>query len=215
MVTFCVGDYNDVLFFISWNFQINFLQFSCFLHFNHKRKMTDHEDISEIIPKKLYLTSLHCRKDPELLIERYITVICDISNQSNLPQIEGISYHIFPLEDHETQDITLELEQIYQIFINEIENNPHGRVLIHCIHGVSRSATFVIYCLMRYQSISLKRAFQHVKSIRRMILPNSGFMRQLINAEMDLFGVTTLKLGKYGQYIWLDTNSSENKEIER
>lgn len=41
-----------------------------------------------------------------------------------------------------------------------------GKSLIHCVAGVSRSASLCIAYLIKHMGLSLKDAFQHVKSIR-------------------------------------------------
>lgn len=159
------------------------------------------EEITEILPNQLYLTGVHCRHEEELLGQLGITVICDLSNQSNLPQYDGITYYRFSIIDSENENITPIMEEIYQIHQSCREE---GRLLIHCMHGVSRSATCAIYCLMKQTHRSLKQSFQEVKSKRSVVLPNVGFMNQLIAAEIAIFGQSSLAMGKYGQFMWLN-----------
>ena len=63
-----------------------------------------------------------------------------------------------------------------------------GRTLVHCMAGVSRSATLCIAYLMKHQHMTLREAYSHVKSCRCFIRPNIGFFRQLIDYEKQLFG---------------------------
>ena len=55
----------------------------------------------------------------------------------------------------------------------------HHSVLVHCMAGVSRSATVVLAYLIQYQHMSLNDAYRHVKQRRPSIAPNSGFWAQL------------------------------------
>lgn len=69
-----------------------------------------------------------------------------------------------------------------------------GKSLVHCVAGVSRSASLVIAYLMKYADMSLKSAYQHVKSVRPQIHPNTGFFKQLIEYEQRLYGKTTVSM---------------------
>ena len=72
--------------------------------------------------------------------------------------------------------------------------NKGGKTLVHCVAGVSRSATMCIAYLMRYHKLSLLHAYTYVKTKRPVIRPNNGFFRQLIDYEKKLFGRTTVKM---------------------
>ncbi|KAI6229038.1 hypothetical protein M3Y99_01162700 [Aphelenchoides fujianensis] len=58
-----------------------------------------------------------------------------------------------------------------------------GNVLIHCVAGVSRSATFCLAYLLKYQLRSLRAAYHFMSFKRPMVRPNIGFWRQLIHFE--------------------------------
>jgi protein-tyrosine phosphatase len=160
-------------------------------------------EISEIIPDQLFLSSLHYRYQEDLLLELGITVICDLSNRSDLPQYEnnGISYFLYSIQDSENENIEQIMKEIYEHF----ENKGEGKMLLHCVHGISRSAACALYCLMKFSNQTLKKSFQQIKVIRPVVLPNIGFMNQLITAEQEIFGRTTLVMGKYGQFLWQET----------
>ena len=77
--------------------------------------------------------------------------------------------------------------------INDVTNKK-GACLIHCVAGISRSATMVLVYLMKYQSLTLKEAHALVKSRRPFIRPNLGFWRQLVEYEYSLFGKNSIKI---------------------
>ncbi|KAK2837530.1 hypothetical protein Q5P01_014742 [Channa striata] len=62
-----------------------------------------------------------------------------------------------------------------------------GKVLVHCHVGVSRSATLVLAYLMLKQHLTLVEAICAVKE-NRGVIPNRGFLRQLIRLDGQLFG---------------------------
>lgn len=65
--------------------------------------------------------------------------------------------------------------------------NGGGTVLVHCAVGVSRSATLVLAYLMLKQQLTLVEAICAVKD-NRGIIPNRGFLRQLIKLDAKLHG---------------------------
>ncbi|KAG8574810.1 hypothetical protein GDO81_009346 [Engystomops pustulosus] len=62
-----------------------------------------------------------------------------------------------------------------------------GKILVHCAVGVSRSATLVLAYLMIYHHMTLVEAINTVKD-KRGIIPNRGFLRQLLELDSDLKG---------------------------
>ena len=67
-----------------------------------------------------------------------------------------------------------------------------GRALVHCMAGVSRSASICIAYLMRFCDMSLREAFYFLRDKRCVVRPNVGFWRQLIEYEKKLYGQQTV-----------------------
>ena len=67
-----------------------------------------------------------------------------------------------------------------------------GGVLVHCIAGVSRSATIVIAHLVAARGMSLLDAAGLVKAKRKVVLPNRGFFAELVALERELRGESSL-----------------------
>ena len=60
-----------------------------------------------------------------------------------------------------------------------------ARIIVHCAVGVSRSASLVLAYLMIHHGYSLLDAIKKVKE-RRWILPNRGFLKQLLALDAKL-----------------------------
>ncbi|VDN17704.1 unnamed protein product, partial [Gongylonema pulchrum] len=61
-----------------------------------------------------------------------------------------------------------------------------GNVLVHCVAGVSRSATICLAFLTKFRCSSLRQAYQLMASKRPLVRPNIGFWRQLIAFEQEV-----------------------------
>uniref|UniRef100_A0A4W6DZC3 Dual specificity protein phosphatase n=1 Tax=Lates calcarifer TaxID=8187 RepID=A0A4W6DZC3_LATCA len=67
-----------------------------------------------------------------------------------------------------------------------LQNVPlPGRVFVHCLMGVSRSATLVLAFLMIAEGLRLQEAVAAVRP-HRDICPNPGFLQQLRSLDMSL-----------------------------
>ena len=82
---------------------------------------------------------------------------------------------IFCLDSH-FQDILVHMHQACD-FIED--SMTHGGVLVHCVHGRSRSAAFVVAFLMRIQKRSLEEVLVDVMAKRRRVKVSANFQAQL------------------------------------
>uniref|UniRef100_A0A915MEX5 Protein-tyrosine-phosphatase n=1 Tax=Meloidogyne javanica TaxID=6303 RepID=A0A915MEX5_MELJA len=63
-----------------------------------------------------------------------------------------------------------------------------GAVLVHCVAGVSRSASICLAYLLKYRTRSLRAAYHLMYEKRPLVRPNIGFWRQLIRYEQLIKG---------------------------
>ena len=83
---------------------------------------------------------------------------------------------LFSIEDNEVVSI-LHLVNLASDFIHQ--GRCHGNVLVHCVAGVSRSASFCIAYLMRELGVTFEEGLQMVRKARPVCWPNAGFAQQL------------------------------------
>jgi len=67
------------------------------------------------------------------------------------------------------------------------------KILVHCMHGRSRSATILIAYLMKKEKWTLREAYVHVKLRRPIVGPDKHLKKQLIDYEKHLFGKTSFQ----------------------
>lgn len=101
-------------------------------------------------------------------------------------------YLRIPIKDSRDSNLIEYFDQVADTI--ERVRQEDGKSLVHCVAGVSRSVSLVLAYLMEYADMSLKNAFQHVRSVRPQVRPNTGFFKQLIEYEQRLYGNTTVSM---------------------
>jgi len=64
-----------------------------------------------------------------------------------------------------------------------IKFNPNAKVLVHCHMGKSRSASIVIYYLMRTRGWGYDAALKFAQDKRPLVGPNAWYAQQLRDAD--------------------------------
>jgi protein-tyrosine phosphatase len=157
--------------------------------------------MSEIIPGKLYLGSMHDATELSWLKSHGITDVITVAilNDEDLVGISDLlvqakfNHHYFPAYDITAQNLDELFPAIFAIIDSSGTPIPKPKVvLVHCMMGISRSATIVLAYLMYSRKMRLDDATRHVLQQRLCIFPNDGFIRQLIKYEHKLFGSMSL-----------------------
>jgi len=68
----------------------------------------------------------------------------------------------------------------------ELALQGNGRILVHCLMGMSRSVTMVLAYLMRNKKMWAVDALQTVLDHRSTVRPNDGFLRQICEYDQKL-----------------------------
>ncbi|XP_059051388.1 dual specificity protein phosphatase MPK-4-like [Achroia grisella] len=153
----------------------------------------DNLDISvDLIDDGLYLGNLACARDYKTLEKLQVTHILTIDvvplPRTALDHI-NITFKYVKLADVPKEDLISHLPETND-FIKEAITKG-GTVLVHCYFGVSRSAAVVVAYIMEKYGLCYEDAFTLVKSKRRFISPNIGFV-----AQLKLFGHIGFTLNK-------------------
>ncbi|KAJ7626310.1 protein-tyrosine phosphatase-like protein [Mycena polygramma] len=137
----------------------------------------DAESFNAIVDDKLYLGNLSTAESPQLLARLGITHVLSVCPDYLAP-VKTVEKHLtLPMMDDELFDILQYLPTTCR-FIQE-GLNAGGKVLVHCVMGISRSATVVCAYLMFSQQISAAQAIRMVRTRRPKSRPNYSFIRQL------------------------------------
>uniref|UniRef100_A0A667WZM1 Dual specificity protein phosphatase n=1 Tax=Myripristis murdjan TaxID=586833 RepID=A0A667WZM1_9TELE len=143
----------------------------------------------EVWPK-LYIGDQQSAENQADLSRHRITHILNAahSKRRGVPAIyEGMNITYMGIEAHDSCEFDMSVNfQAAADFIHRALSGG-GKVLVHCHVGVSRSATLVLAYLMLKQKLTLVEAICAVKD-NRGVIPNRGFLRQLIRLDGELFG---------------------------
>ncbi|CAF0737817.1 unnamed protein product [Rotaria sp. Silwood1] len=143
--------------------------------------------ISEILPF-LYLG---CQEDAmaiKTMQNNHITHVINVSRTGDrasfLNENDDEHFLRIPINDCLNAQLLPYFEKTY-IFIEKVRLN-NGRVLIHCLAGISRSPAVAIAYVIRHLHLSADDAYQYVKQRRSQISPNFNFLGQLYEYERNL-----------------------------
>ncbi|TMS04483.1 Dual specificity protein phosphatase 13 isoform A [Larimichthys crocea] len=93
-------------------------------------------------------------------------------------------YYGIPAEDSDHFDLSQYFKPAAD-FIHKALKSKDGKVLVHCIMGMSRSATLVLVYLMLRQRLTLRDALRRVIK-KRAIYPNQNFLSLLLKLDERL-----------------------------
>lgn len=146
------------------------------------------------ITETLYLGCQQHANDIYFLKQRNITHIINCAMDGKNTHPNEFVYMNLSLDDKENEKIDIHFDKTHQVM-----KNPNHIVYVHCMAGVSRSATVVIAHLMRHMQLSLLDAYTMVK-LKRFIQPNIGFWKQLVQLEKQLCeeNILTISNVSYG-----------------
>jgi hypothetical protein len=133
----------------------------------------------------IFLGNARNANNIEDIIYFRITYILNCASEvydKNLPK--HIKYCHINLEDTSKTDIFPFLEKALD-FIESARKNKK-KILIHCKLGISRSPTILIAYLVKYMNFTTISALNFIKSKRKQIQPNPGFLDQLNTYEKKI-----------------------------
>jgi protein-tyrosine phosphatase len=159
----------------------------------------------------LFLGNADAAKDLALLKRHGITHIVTAAFNPDDPK-ESVgaeypaefTYHEVQIIDSSDTDLRPHLGPCAD-FIRDAKQVPANRVFVHCKMGTSRSASLLLFYMMRDEGYSLRNALLHVMHERSAkpdapyTHPNRGFMAMLIEQEKAMAhdGSCSLTLSDY------------------
>ena len=111
----------------------------------------------------------------------------EVNDANNYNKSPSIKYLPIFLRDDPGADLIKCFFQTIDFIEREDESNKSKKILIHCIEGISRAPALIAGYLMWKQNIKTENAIEFIKSKRKCIDINLGFIIQLHKWENYLF----------------------------
>nr|CCA16396.1 dual specificity phosphatase putative [Albugo laibachii Nc14] len=142
---------------------------------------------NEVLEGFLFLGNMWHAQSEDVIRNLGITHVVNASlDIENVFEHENVLYHSVNVKDRPESDISQFFDSTFA-FIEEAKRTSHGRVLVHCTQGISRSATLIIMYLMRAHHWSLVTAANFAIASRGVVYPNIGFLLALMQEEFRLY----------------------------
>ncbi|XP_077567326.1 dual specificity protein phosphatase 8 isoform X2 [Stigmatopora nigra] len=139
---------------------------------------------TRILPH-LYLGSQKDVLNKDLMFQNGITFVLNASNTCPKPDFINESHFMrIPVNDNYCEKLLPWLDKTNE-FIDKAKVS-NCRVIVHCLAGISRSATIAIAYIMKTMGLSSDDAYRFVKDRRPSISPNFNFLGQLLEFEKGL-----------------------------
>uniref|UniRef100_A0A8C5Q8L5 Dual specificity protein phosphatase 8 n=1 Tax=Leptobrachium leishanense TaxID=445787 RepID=A0A8C5Q8L5_9ANUR len=150
--------------------------------------------VTRILPH-LYLGSQNDVMNQEVINQNGITHVLNVSYNCPKPLFIPDNHFLrIPVNDSYCEKILPWLNAAVE-FIEKVEL-VNGKVLVHCLAGISRSAAVAIAYIMRSMGLSLDDAYRFVKEKRPTISPNFNFLGQLLEYELSIVNAQSPKTKK-------------------
>lgn len=140
----------------------------------------------------IYIGDCYCAKNKPYLKQLGITHVVNTAEGKLLGMVDtdadyykhsGIKYLGLPLMDLPVTDISCHFYEVSDFIHDALRSG--GKVLVHCLMGLSRSSTCVLAYLMIKEGMSAADALRRVRRFRE-VRPNNGFLQQLAELDMKL-----------------------------
>ena len=133
----------------------------------------DDENMNLIIDN-IYVGDVVAASDEEYLKQFNITKVVNCAEEitSDYKDLKFLELKIYDIEG---QSLFPKFEIAYKF----IKLNKKGNILIHCVLGMSRSASLVAFYLMKEKGWDYDTCYKYMKERRPIVDPNPGFVEQL------------------------------------
>ncbi len=130
---------------------------------------------------EIFISGATCALDKQLLKDLKINNVLNAAageiHTNSYYYDNRVNFLGIPVSDLPNENISKYFDSTTEFIHKSIKRGE--KILVHCAAGISRSSTFVVAYLIKYQNIDLQRALKILKRKRGVVNPNTGFIKQL------------------------------------
>ena len=125
----------------------------------------------------IYLGGIDAASDEQYLKDYNISTVVNCAFEIT-SEYKDLKFFELKLIDNDEQNLFPKFEIAYKyIKINSKKSNKN--ILIHCTYGKSRSASLVLFYIMKEKKWDYDTCFQYMRARRPLVSPNEHFQKQL------------------------------------
>lgn len=138
------------------------------------------------VTQRLYLGNAFNARDFYELKKANIGLIVNCTTEFPNFFPDEFEYVQVPVQDVPNESLTPYFNSVTQKIHQYLQENPTKNVFIHCFMGASRSVSFLIAYLMRYNHTTVDESIEKIESLRPFINLNVDFYFQLVEYHLTL-----------------------------
>ncbi|KAF8557700.1 phosphatases II [Imleria badia] len=139
-----------------------------------------HGRVVSTITPRLYLSDLYSARAAGNLERLGIThIVSAVEADVRKDFGDNVTVMHVPIRDEMNADIAQWFDKVVKFIKDALDADEQHKVLVHCLQGISRSATLVCAYLIATTPMRSTEAIAHVQAKRGIVSPNLGFRRQL------------------------------------
>jgi serine/threonine/tyrosine-interacting protein len=151
-------------------------------------KYSQRWEMQEVFPS-IFLGPYSAAKSKSTLQQAQITHILCIRDQQETSFIKPyfpteFQYEILECKNSQFENLIPMFPAVSEMMDGVL--NKGGRILVHCVGGISRAPCFVIAYLMERQGMTFDQAYTTVQNKRFCINPTEAFFGQMKVEEIDV-----------------------------
>ena len=150
------------------------MKYFCFISIILLNYIITDDDIMNYIIDNIYLGDSTAASNEDYLKSYNIDTVVNCAEEL-VSEYKDLKVLELKLYDDFQQNLFPKLEVGYKYIKLHNKNN----ILVHCGFGISRSASLVIFYIMKEKGCDFDTSFNYCKEKRQEVEPNSSFERQL------------------------------------